>query len=211
MKSIVITLEGERYRLIAEIEPEGTRRASFTVRAIHKDTGRTSVVNQVNAILAVFFAEKFPLDWPWVADWGTVLAWTQTFVSIAKTSTVSTWDQLAYLEAQLDEDRAEGEWVNVVSSITPSLAFAEPAEPDFPFCSECAQNRDGEPCHDCQAWVCMKCAHINEGVVRCDNCYRRWCDAERERHTHALDQALLKRETPLGEKLDENLAEGIDF
>ena len=183
MKQLTLTIEGERYRLIAEVEPEGTRRVTFTVRAIHKDTTRTSIVNQVNAILTIFFAENFPEDWPWVADWNTVLLWTQAFVSIAKTSVASTWDQLAYLEAQFDEDRSEGEWVHVVSSAPLSLGLTEPPEPDFPACCECAENRDGEPCHNCQAWVCMKCAHINEGVVRCDNCYARWCAAERERHS----------------------------
>ena len=111
---IVTTLEGARYRLIAEIESVSPQRTTFTIRAIHKDTGRTSVVNQLNAILTVFFPGNFPEDWPWDASWERGLHWMTEFAQIAKTSTDSSWNQLRYLERCLDEDRDEGEWANVL-------------------------------------------------------------------------------------------------
>jgi hypothetical protein len=113
MDPITLAIDGKRYRLVAEIVPLG-QKAEFTLRAIHKQTGRTSVVNQLNAILCTFFAGNFPEEWPWTVSWDKALSWAQTFVSIARTSATATWNQLAYLEDRLDEDRAEGEWANVV-------------------------------------------------------------------------------------------------
>ena len=116
MDPITLAIDGKRYRLVAEIVPLG-QKAEFTLRAIHKQTGRTSVVNQLNAILCTFFAGNFPEEWPWTVSWDKALSWAQTFVSIAQTSATATWNQLAYLEDRLDEDRAEGEWANLIDTI----------------------------------------------------------------------------------------------
>jgi hypothetical protein len=40
--------------------------------------------------------------------------------------------------------------------------------------------------------------------VRCDDCYRQWCDTEKERHARAMDEAMHNLETPLGQLLDDN-------
>jgi hypothetical protein len=113
---IKIEIEGTRYRLTAEIQPLGSK-ADFTIRALHKATGRMSVVNQVNAMLALFFPGNFPEDWPWTASWDRATHWLKSFAEIAKTA-----DSLDYIESQLDDDRAAGEWTNVVEDRMTELA-----------------------------------------------------------------------------------------
>ena len=116
---ITCTLVGARYRLIAELDLVSLQCAEFTVRAIHIATGHTSVVNQLNVILCHFFPGGFPQEAPWKISWLGGLNWMRLFAQIAQTSVASTWNQMAYLEDRLDEDRREGEWTNVV-----------PVEPD---------------------------------------------------------------------------------
>jgi hypothetical protein len=117
---ITLTIDGARYRLIAVIDPVGPQgtKADFTVRAIHLATGHTSVVNQVNAMLALFFAGNYPKDWPWTASWVKAMEWLKSFAEIGKTAT-----QLDYIEDQLGEDRAEGEWANVIEQPPAAAEF----------------------------------------------------------------------------------------
>lgn len=108
---MIIKIQWERYNF--EIDSEnGRRNVYFYIKAICKSTGRTSCINNLNAVLSELEVDpakpKFE-DSTWVVSRKEA----NSFINTAKkflTDVVF----LNYLEKRLDEDRACGEWENVL-------------------------------------------------------------------------------------------------
>lgn len=106
MKTVI---QGEKYNF--EIWTErGRRHSTFSIRAISKDTGKYSSINNLNTILATLGVDS---DHPKFADslWVVTNKEAVKFEELIKSDLDSPFFR-HYLEAKLDEDRMEGEWAN---------------------------------------------------------------------------------------------------
>lgn len=97
-----------KYEFAITIDNAESGEFIFAIAATDKSSGRTSQINTLNWLLSELGVdEELAEDGPWTADLGMVLEWTKTIAQIL--------DQpmsRQYLEKQLDEDRAAGEWEN---------------------------------------------------------------------------------------------------
>ena len=110
---MITKISGRRYDF--EIETErGRRYSTFSVRAISRDSGRYSSINNLNAILSALDIEG---DNPKFYDsaWTLTNKETNIFENAIKQSLSSPFF-INYLESKLDEDRTCGEWANSIPS-----------------------------------------------------------------------------------------------
>ena len=116
---LTFAITGEHYRLTAEAtSTQENGMFDFVLRAVHLESGRMSVVNQVNFLLSWFDAgEREQEDWLWEAKWSKIVRWLRGLLDLAKPR--DAFDALLCkttpfedLEAALDADRREGEWAN---------------------------------------------------------------------------------------------------
>ena len=107
---MTIVIEGGKYSFNILLQREGGN-YHFRLKATSKFTGRTSCINNLNAVLSEFGVD---MDDPKVVDssWIVVREEAQYYMD---TATQFLFDRvfLDYLEERLDEDRMLGEWENV--------------------------------------------------------------------------------------------------
>lgn len=84
----------------------------FFIRAVAKSNGKTSCINNLNAILSEFGVEiedrKFE-DSMWIVTKGEARYFSDTAIQFLSDASF-----LDYIERKLDEDRMVGEWENVI-------------------------------------------------------------------------------------------------
>lgn len=124
MKDNLIYLCGERYDFDIVIE-KCRIDCYFHVRAICRDSKRTSCINNLNPMLLLFLPDCYEseedyynllddsdhYDSSWVISKGEVKKLAKIVEKALKDSFF-----LRYLEDKLDEDRLEGEWENIYDS-----------------------------------------------------------------------------------------------
>lgn len=121
MKDKFIYLCGERYDFDIVIE-KCSIDCYFHVRAICRDSKRTSCINNLNPMLSLFSPDCYEseddycalLDDPDHRDSSWVISKGEA-KKLAKIAEKALRDSsfLRYLEDKLDEDRLEGEWKNI--------------------------------------------------------------------------------------------------
>ncbi len=103
-------LHGTRYEFVIEATPTQDE-CWFEIRATDCESGRRSIINTVNAVMAELLTdEQDATDERWVdTPWGVSL---DECARLVQTTMQMLTDEvsLARIEAALDEDRAEGEW-----------------------------------------------------------------------------------------------------
>ena len=106
---MTIVIEGEKYNFNVVLHREGGNYHYF-LNATSKFTGRTSCINNLNAVLSEFGVD---MDDPKVtgSPWLIAREEVQYYID---TATQFLFDRvfLDYLEERLDEDRMLGEWEN---------------------------------------------------------------------------------------------------
>ncbi|HEX9896309.1 MAG TPA: hypothetical protein VGA85_01435 [Dehalococcoidales bacterium] len=106
---MITKFPGKRYNF--EILAEKDRRYStFSIRAISKDTGKYSSINNLNTILSELGVDN---DNPKCEDsfWVLTVKEADKFTEIIRQD-LSSPSFTDYLESKLDEDRECGEWAN---------------------------------------------------------------------------------------------------
>jgi hypothetical protein len=108
---MITTIKGKKYIFEILSQREG-RDYCFFIRAQDKFSRRASCINNLNVVLSEFGVGE---NDPRAADstWTVSEEEERYFVSIAK-QFLSSSTFLEYLERKLDEDRALGEWANVL-------------------------------------------------------------------------------------------------
>jgi len=106
---MIIAIEGEKYSFNIISQREETN-YHFSLRANSKSSGRTSCINNLNAVLSEFGIE---MGDPKVTDsqWTVTRKEARRYVDTA-TQFLLDSAFLDYLEKRLDEDRMLGEWEN---------------------------------------------------------------------------------------------------
>jgi hypothetical protein len=107
---VAIRLQGTRYDFVIEATPAECE-FWYELRAIHRASGRWSIVNTVNAVMAELLTDEQDLTDPRWAEvpWGVSSDDCATLVQVAY-EMLNDEHCLAKIEDALDEDRAEGEW-----------------------------------------------------------------------------------------------------
>lgn len=106
---MITTIRGRKYTLEVISKREG-QDYCFFIRANNKSTGRTSCINNLNAILSEFGIETGD---PKVADSTWIVTKEEArYFSDTATQFLSDKTSLDYMERKLDEDRMLGEWEN---------------------------------------------------------------------------------------------------
>jgi hypothetical protein len=107
---MITMISGRKYNFQIVSQREGLD-YSFFIRAESKSSGKTSCINNLNAILSEF---GIGMEDPKVADstWMVNKEEAQYFSDTA-TQFLSDIAFLDYIERKLDEDRMLGEWENV--------------------------------------------------------------------------------------------------
>jgi len=107
---VITTIEGFKYDFQICSEKENGY-SCFYIRATCKSSGRTSCINNLNAILSELDVDPRK---PKFADssWTVSSNEASYFADVAKT-VLSDSRFLRYLEKKLHDDRLEGEWENI--------------------------------------------------------------------------------------------------
>jgi len=107
---MIIKIPGRKYNFEI-VSKNGGQNVCFYIKSICNSTGRTSCINNLNAILSELDVDhtkpKF-FDSMWVVSRKEAA----NFVNIAN-EILSDPIFLRYLEKRLDEDRSAGEWENI--------------------------------------------------------------------------------------------------
>ena len=120
MKNKFICIQGEKYSFDIVVENYSID-CYFHVRAICRDSKRTSCINNLNSMLSLFSPDCYKSEddyYAWLDDsnyhdssWVISKDEAKKLVKIAEKSLRDS-SFLKYLENKLDEDRSEGEWEN---------------------------------------------------------------------------------------------------
>lgn len=107
-----IRLRGTRYVFEIESTPANPE-WWFELRAVHCASGRRSVINTVNAVIAELLSDEQDSTDPHWAEtlWGVSPDECAQLVQTAY-EMLTDKRRLAHIESALDEDRAEGEWAS---------------------------------------------------------------------------------------------------
>lgn len=104
------TISGQKY--LYKISLSGSRNHyNFTVKAIDKQTKRTSFINTVNPLLSQLGIELSDNRY-WESDWLLTKKELNSFYKKIK-NILRNKEYLIYFESYLDQDRDEGEWENI--------------------------------------------------------------------------------------------------
>ena len=106
---MITKISGKRYDFEVRTE-NGRRYSTFSIRAISRDSGKYSSINNLNAILSALGIEG---DNPKFDDslWTLTNKEANIFEDVIKQS-LSSPLFMSYLEDKLDEDRSCGKWAN---------------------------------------------------------------------------------------------------
>jgi len=109
---MITKFPGKRYNFEIRVEKD-QRTSAFSIRAISKDTGRYSSINNLNTILSELGVDN---DNPKYNDstWVLGVKEAERFSDVIKKYLASP-RFVHYLERKLDEDRACGEWENILT------------------------------------------------------------------------------------------------
>jgi len=107
MIAMIVMIQGRKYSFEIVSQREG-RDYCFFLRASSKSSGKTSCINNLNAILSAFSVE---MEDPKVADstWMVTKEEARYFLDTA-IQFLTDIASLDYIEKRLDEDRMLGEW-----------------------------------------------------------------------------------------------------
>ncbi len=109
--------EGERYNFEV-VSEDYEDEAEFYIRAICKRTRRTSCINNLNAVLSGLLTERQIENYDDLPEFhdSTWFITKRKAANLTKKAKayLSAPNSLSYLENELDDDRYEGEWENII-------------------------------------------------------------------------------------------------
>lgn len=105
-----IVFKGNRYNFKIFNMPISKRQNIFYIKAIHKETRRTSFITNVNAILSGLNISSNSRIF-WETEW-VLNKRKADEISLSAEEFISDKEFLPYLEQALDLDRKESEWEN---------------------------------------------------------------------------------------------------